>query len=358
MPSDNRRERWRISFASTSRAWAVSSQSPSRQESRARTTGNALETLASTSPRTARCRCPDATEVATAANRVLGRDRVRADDAGTGDAGLRLAVSFSREAAGFGVRVRETGALDAERAIHTTARTCSALTSVLGATVAMMIDAADQSRDSAARASALPPNEAAAPTRTSQGPSTPPPSASSTDRAIQAPKRRTAFDGVFLEAFGNGVYDSLNYERIIEDGTFALSVRVGFGYAPLSICGGPRQSACSLLSSPSDFHAVSEFAAPVLANAYWGSASHKIEVGLGITGIYRTDAVAGGTRSGAVDGSFSKGSKGFDVAGTALVGYRFIPAHGGLSFGGGFTPLFGAGGFLASLSFNVGAEFL
>ncbi len=315
--------------------------------------------------------CPGAAEVAAAANHVLGRDRVRIADAGARDAELRIVVAFSREPSGFGATVRESGARDGERAIRTGERTCDTLTSALGATIAMMIDAADASGAFASPAPATAQAEEAPATRVAQAPSNPPPPAHGPDRvgpsldegALTDP--RTAHDGVFVEAFGNGVYDSLNYERMFWNfwnGTF--SVRVGLGFAPLNVCQAPCGGPASLgnINRP-QYRRVNEFTAPILASQYWGSASHKLQVGLGVTGIFRTgevghDGYQDWLSGGQYDSVFSNASKGFDLAGTAIVGYRFIPAHGGPSFGGGFTPLFGAGGFLPWLSLNVGAEFM
>lgn len=307
--------------------------------------------------------CPGAAEVAAAANRVLGRDRVRIADAGGRDAELRIVVGFSRAPSGFGATVREGGARDGERTILSRERTCDTLTSALGATIAMMIDAADASGNSVSQAPATAQSEEAPATHATQAPDGPPPP-HGPDRVGPSPDEGglthpgTVHDGVFLEAFGNGVYDSLNYERTFWNDTF--SVRVGLGFAPLNVClapcGGP-------FGNIPQYRRVDEFTAPILASWYWGSASHKLQVGLGMTGIFRTgqvghDGYQNLLTGGQFDNVFSNADKGFDLAGTAIVGYRFIPARGGPSFGGGFTPLFGAGGFLPWLSLNVGAEFM
>ncbi len=312
--------------------------------------------------------CPGAAEVAAAANHALGRDRVRTADAGARDAELRIVVAFSREPSGFGATVREGGARDGERTIRTGEPVCDTLTSALGATIAMMIDAADASGTSVSPAPATAPAEEASATPVPPAPSNPPPLAHGPDRveppldegALTDP--RTAHDGVFVEAFGNGVYDSLNYERMFWNGTFGL--RVGLGFVPLNVCqapcGGPAVAPGVVYQY---YRRVDEFTAPVLASWYWGSASHKLQLGLGVTGFFRTgevghDGYQGLLNGGQLDSVFSNASKGFDLAGTAVVGYRFIPAHGGPSFGCGFTPLFGAGGFLPWLSVNAGAAFM
>lgn len=53
--------------------------------------------------------CPGAAAVATKANQVLGRDRVRTADTGLRDTELRIIVTFSRHPRGFGATVREAG---------------------------------------------------------------------------------------------------------------------------------------------------------------------------------------------------------------------------------------------------------
>lgn len=313
--------------------------------------------------------CPGAADVAGAADHVLGRDRVSTADAGDGDAELRIVVSFSREPRGFGATVREGGARDGERTIRTGERTCDTLTPALGATIAMMIDAADASGTFASPAPATARAEGAPATEVppQAASNAPPPAARPNgvgppvDEAAPT-DRRTAQDGVFLEAFGNGLYDSINYERMFWNGTFG--VRVGLGFAPLNVCTSP----CGGPPSPGgvnqpQYRRADEFTAPAVASWYLGSASHKLQVGFGVTGIFRTgqvghDGYQDWLSGGQYDSVFSSASKGFDLAGTAVVGYRFIPAHGGPSFGGGFTPLLGVAGFLPWLSLNVGAQLM
>jgi hypothetical protein len=313
--------------------------------------------------------CPRAAEVAAATNQVIGRDRVRTADAGARDAELRIVVAFLREPGGFGATVRESGARNGERTIRTAERTCDTLTSALGATIAMMIDAADASGTLVVPAPATAQAEEARATQIARAPSNPAPLAHEPDRVGPSHDEealtgsRTAHDGVFVGAFGNGVYDSVNYERMFWNGTF--SIRVGLGFAPLNVCQAPCGGPPSLGPSGNSpqYRRVNEFTAPVLASWYWGSASHKLQVGFGVTGFFRTgevghDGYQDWLSGGEFDSVFSSASKGFDLAGTAVVGYRFIPAHGGPSFGGGFTPLFGVGGFLPWLSLNVGAELM
>jgi hypothetical protein len=43
--------------------------------------------------------------------------------------------------------------------------------------------------------------------------------------------------------------------------------------------------------------------------------------------------------------------------GTGVVGYRYVPSHGGFDFGIGFTPLFGEGGFLPWGGMHFGGVF-
>ncbi|HXX67384.1 MAG TPA: hypothetical protein VEK07_09395 [Polyangiaceae bacterium] len=337
--------------------------------------------------------CPGAAEVAASANHVLGHDRVRTADTDPRDAELRILVAFSRDHSGFGATVREAGARDGERILRTSEPTCDTLTSALGATIAMMIDAADAARDFVLSVPTTAEAEKASAMRLAQAPSHPPLSAQQRDRVGSAlddgddsravgydqlrgeealANRRTALDGVFAEALGNGLYDSLNYERMFYNGVF--SVRVGLGFAPLNVCLAPCGSPAPGPAGAPQYRRADEFTMPVLASWFWGSASHKLQVGLGVTGIYRTGQVGhdayqtgDGTflsekeawfTGGQYDSVFSSANKGFDLAGTAVVGYRFIPAHGGPTFGGGLTPLFGAHGVLPWLCVNAGAEFM
>jgi hypothetical protein len=277
--------------------------------------------------------CADADALAAAANRDLRR---RAFDAG-GQSGSpsQFEVEYSRNESGYVATVRERGIQHAERTLESGEALCEPLTAALGVTLAMMLDSAGV----AGRAEPPPPL-AAAPDRPAPATAAPGP----------FPAGRTAYDGVFLEGLGNGVYDSVNYERLFWGDR--MSVRVGFGFARVE--SKPYVTLFSLSGAGAPSYWFTELTLPVVVNSYWGTASHKLQIGVGATAIYRTGKV-GAT---SFDEFFSEQSaQGFDVAGTAVLAYRFLPYRGGPSFGVGFTPLFGRGGFLPWLAANLGADF-
>jgi hypothetical protein len=117
---------------------------------------------------------------------------------------------------------------------------------------------------------------------------------------------------VFVEVLGNGVFDSVNYERLFADSH--LGVRVGFGYVPP-------------LTTTSGFtvHSGETASIPVLVSAYLGSGAHRFALGVGTTVL-----LANGW-----------GAPEPTLLATAFVGYRYIPQEGGVEFGAGVTPLFG-----------------
>ena len=91
---------------------------------------------------------------------------------------------------------------------------------------------------------------------------------------------------------------------------------------------------------------------PVVASWYFGfgATPHKIQLGVGATLLW-VDASTDATGT-------EYGDTGFAVAATAVVGYRYLPAHGGFTFGAGFTPLWRGGkGVLAWGGANAGYAF-
>jgi len=144
-------------------------------------------------------------------------------------------------------------------------------------------------------------------------------------------EERTANNSIFLELLGNGGLYSVNYERIFGDSNFSL--RAGFSYFSLSA----GDSSTSLITIP------------LLVNYYIGGLDHKLQLGAGALGAY-VSASTTSTGTGYLSGS------GVGVAGTAVVGYRYIPHDGGFNFGVGFTPIVGAGGFapFGGISFGGG----
>jgi hypothetical protein len=148
-----------------------------------------------------------------------------------------------------------------------------------------------------------------------------------------APPGRTANNAVFLELLGNGGLYSINYERFVGD----FGIRAGFSYFAVEAESLSSRSKVSLTTFP------------ILGNYYLGSANHKLQLG-------------GGVLVAALSGESSSkfgtdGASGVGVAGTAVVGYRYMPSKGGFNFGAGFTPLFGSGGFLPWGGVSLGGVF-
>lgn len=144
---------------------------------------------------------------------------------------------------------------------------------------------------------------------------------------VQAKHERTAMNSINLELGGNALLYSLNYERFLGD---EMSVRVGAMFMSVSATASSGTSTASAN--------VSWFSAP-LTMSYLGigSPNHKLELGAGAVLMYLS---ANGSTF-----DWSGSAKGFLVAPTAIVGYRYVPTDGGFNFRAGFTPLFiSAGG--------------
>lgn len=148
--------------------------------------------------------------------------------------------------------------------------------------------------------------------------------------------RRTAKNGLFVELAGNAGIYSLNYERFFTDD---IAARIGFGYISLSATSGGSSANASVLFVP-------------LMASYMGigSADHKLELGIGPLFVNASAGVSG-------VGSSAASASGFAVAGTATIGYRYVPHDGGFNFKVGFTPIFGEGGFLPWGGLGLGAVF-
>jgi hypothetical protein len=136
-----------------------------------------------------------------------------------------------------------------------------------------------------------------------------------------APAARTARNSIFIELAGNGGIYSLNYDRVI---TEQFSVRAGFGYMSM---GATASSGTTSVSAKASILAV-----PVVGNFLLGSQNHKLELGAGIT-MFRFS----GDASNSLGNSAS--ATGMAPAGTAVIGYRYVPGDGGFTFRAGFTPL-------------------
>jgi hypothetical protein len=137
----------------------------------------------------------------------------------------------------------------------------------------------------------------------------------------EATEERTAFNSIYAELGGSGLYYSVNFDRIVHD---LLSVRVGFMYMSITSTATAGSTSASSTATTMAF--------PILANFIVGSLKHKLEVGAGMDLFYfSNEAKAFGT---------SASASGFAPWPTGVVGYRLIPGDGGFTFRASFTPTY------------------
>ena len=149
--------------------------------------------------------------------------------------------------------------------------------------------------------------------------------------------QRTAPNVIFAEALGSGLLYSINYERVID--RWNVGLRGGMSYFTHAVSSYGASGNLTLITFP------------IVASYYAGWRSHNLQLGLGATILYT--GVATDSRGTRFDGERA----GAGVAATAVVGYRFIPREGGMSFGVGFTPLLRTSRFLPWGGANVGYAF-
>jgi hypothetical protein len=157
------------------------------------------------------------------------------------------------------------------------------------------------------------------------------------EQAVTETERDDAQNVVFAEALGNGLLYSIDYERLLP--AWNLGLRGGISYFTWSVSSYGGSGNLSLASFP------------LVASWYWGSPNHKLQLGLGTTILY-LDASTDSEGT-----SFGGERAGLGVAATGVVGYRYLPRAGGLSFGAGFTPLVRTSSVLAWGGLNVGYAF-
>lgn len=114
---------------------------------------------------------------------------------------------------------------------------------------------------------------------------------------VASTEPRTAKNSVFMEVGGSAVMLSINYDRILSE---HFSLRAGIGGLVVE---GDK-----------------ELVFPILFNLLMGPASHKLEIGAGITLF------------------FPRGFSDPVVPIAFAIGYRYAPIHTGLSFRIGATP--------------------
>jgi hypothetical protein len=162
-----------------------------------------------------------------------------------------------------------------------------------------------------------------------------PPGPAPTAPAPPGDDERTANNAVYFELLGNGGVYSINYERFLDD----FGIRVGFSYVSIDTNNGVDGS--STKASLTTF--------PVVGSYYLGGKNNKLQLGLGAT-FFIVSAAESSI-------NFAGNASGFLPVGTAVVGYRYMPAHGGFNFGIGFTPIFGPNAFLPWGGMQLGATF-
>ncbi len=150
-------------------------------------------------------------------------------------------------------------------------------------------------------------------------------------------QERTALNDIFFEALGSGILYSLNYERIFD--RWNIGLRGGASYFTYKVAQQGQSGNLTLVSFP------------LVASYYFGWRSHHLQLGLGATILYT------GVATDSQGVKFDSERSGAGLAANAVVGYRFMPRNGGVSFGVGFTPLLRASKVLPWGGANVGYVF-
>jgi hypothetical protein len=144
-----------------------------------------------------------------------------------------------------------------------------------------------------------------------------------TAAAQMAPAEGTDHSAVYLEFGGNGLLYSVNYEMRFLD---SFSARAGFGFFNVTVYEADTRRD----------EAVGVALIPLMVNAFYGSGSHQLEVGVGpLIGMAGTgvDRVERGPAAVEV--------KDFGIAGyTSGLGYRYQPRRGGLMLRATLTPFY------------------
>jgi hypothetical protein len=290
--------------------------------------------------------CPDAVTLGALVAEASGQDN--ADVQSDARRLVQFNIEFDRNDAGFVATVRVSGALHGERTLTSSEATCATLATSLAVTLTILLDWAKVPVETPAwreegpaapgehTAAATPPG-----TTTSfedvpkpQAEDGPPPPIGRNELAPNT--RRTASTLILLEAGGPAFFYSLNYERFFDDD---VSLRIGFGYVP-----GPRL--------PSDSTSPWAASVPLVASYHLGTASHKLQLGAGVTLLYLSKAMSSDLASPEIEALAPRG--GLRVVGSVVVGYRFIPKDGGPSVGVAVTPLFDSAGFSPWVAINAG----
>ncbi len=142
----------------------------------------------------------------------------------------------------------------------------------------------------------------------------------------------------FVEALGNGLLYSANYELLVRP--WNVGFRVGSSFFTYKVSSVTGSGNLTLLTFP------------LIANYYLGPPHHKLQLGLGATVIYLSAS------SDSTGTKFEGSGAGLGIAATGVVGYRYLPIDRGVTFGVAFTPLLRAAkGFLPWGGVDVGYVF-
>jgi hypothetical protein len=152
----------------------------------------------------------------------------------------------------------------------------------------------------------------------------------------EAPSSR-AENVVFAEVLGNGLLYSLNYERLFE--SWHVGLRAGASFFTHEVSRYGSSGNLTIVTFP------------LVASYYLGWRAHHLQLGLGATVLYTKVAKDSQGIAYESDGS------GLGLAPTAVIGYRYLPQHSGISFGAGFTPLVRTTSFLPWGGATVGYAF-
>lgn len=151
---------------------------------------------------------------------------------------------------------------------------------------------------------------------------------------------RTAKNVIFAEALGSGLLYSVNYERLIEAWLGGhVGLRAGASYFTYGVSSYGRSGNLVLVSFP------------IVASYYYGWRSHYAQLGLGATILYT------GVATDSEGTKFENERSGAGIAAAGVIGYRFMPRDGGITFGVGFTPLLRTSKFLPWGGASVGYTF-
>jgi hypothetical protein len=148
---------------------------------------------------------------------------------------------------------------------------------------------------------------------------------------------RTAPNVIFAEVLGSGLLYSVNYERLIDQ--WNIGLRAGASYFTYEVSSYGKSGNLVLVSFP------------IVASYYFGWRSHHLQLGLGATILYT------GVATDSEGTKFDSERSGVGWAVNGVVGYRYMPRDGGISFGVGFTPLIRTSKFLPWGGANVGYAF-